>query len=271
MLSIGDFARLGQVSPRMLRHYDELGLLRPERVDPSTGYRSYAVAQLANLHRLIALRDLGFGLEQIKKLLDEDFPVEELAGMLRLRRAQVEETVEDEQARLRRIEARLRLLEGDPSMAVHDIVIKTTEPLRAATASAVAAGFGPPLGPVLGALCEEISRAASRAGVELGMMVCWYDEPADDGSVVAHAGFDIGDKQFAGDDRVTVEELPVIEVASVIHHGSMDSCEPVYEGLVRWIEDSGYRLAGRSRELYREFHPEDLSRNVTELQMPITR
>jgi DNA-binding transcriptional MerR regulator len=251
----------------MLRHYDEVGLLRPERVDSSTGYRSYAVSQLAMLHRLVALRDLGFGLEQIKKLLDEDFPVEELAGMLRLRRAQVEETVEDEQARLRRIEARLRLLEGDPSMAVHDIVIKTTEPLRVATASAVAAGFGAPLGPVLGALCAEISRHVEGTKVEL----CWYDDPADDGSVLAHAGFDIGDQKCDGNDRVSVERLPVIEVASVIHHGSMDSCEPVYEGLVRWIDDSGYGLAGHSRELYREFNPEDLSRNITELQMPISR
>ena len=59
MLSIGDFARLGQVSPRMLRHYDEIGLLSPDRVDPATGYRYYAAHQLARLHRLVALRDLG--------------------------------------------------------------------------------------------------------------------------------------------------------------------------------------------------------------------
>src|SRR3977135_2214111 len=138
MLSIGDFARLGQVSPRMLRHYDELDLLLTERGDPSTGYRSYAVSQLRTLHRLVALRDLGFGLEQIKPLLDEELPVEELAGMLRLRRMQVAATVEDEQPRLRRIEARLRLLEGDLAMAVHDIVIKSTEPVRVATATGTA-------------------------------------------------------------------------------------------------------------------------------------
>jgi DNA-binding transcriptional MerR regulator len=70
MLNIGEFARLGQVSPRMLRHYDAIGLLRPERVDPKTGYRSYGVAQLARLQRVLALRDLGFGLEQIAPLLE---------------------------------------------------------------------------------------------------------------------------------------------------------------------------------------------------------
>ena len=59
MFTIGEFARLGQVSPRMLRHYDETGLLRPTRVDPQTGYRLYDVGELGRLHRLLALRDLG--------------------------------------------------------------------------------------------------------------------------------------------------------------------------------------------------------------------
>ena len=89
MLNIGEFARLGQVSPRMLRHYDRLGLLAPERVDPDSGYRSYGVHQLARLHRLLALRDLGVTLEQNGDLLDGEVPLEQLRGMRRLRRAQL--------------------------------------------------------------------------------------------------------------------------------------------------------------------------------------
>ncbi|HLX87423.1 MAG TPA: helix-turn-helix domain-containing protein, partial [Acidimicrobiales bacterium] len=83
----------GQVSPRMLRHYDELGLLKPDRVDPASGYRFYTAHQLGRLHRIVALRDLGFALEQIREVLDEDPPVEQLRGMLRMRRAQIEHTV----------------------------------------------------------------------------------------------------------------------------------------------------------------------------------
>jgi DNA-binding transcriptional MerR regulator len=120
MLTIGDFARLGQVSPRMLRHYDEIGLLSPDRVDPATGYRYYTAHQLTRLHRLVALRDLGFNLDQIGPVLDEEVTVDELRGMLRMRRAQIEATVEEEQARLRRVEAHLRALEEDvpPSVEV---------------------------------------------------------------------------------------------------------------------------------------------------------
>ncbi len=99
-MTIGDFARLGQVSPRMLRHYDEIDLLRPDRVDAVTGYRLYDVRQLGRLHRIVALRDMGFGLEQIAQVLSEEVSVEELRGMLRLRRAQIARTVEEEQGRL---------------------------------------------------------------------------------------------------------------------------------------------------------------------------
>ena len=96
-----------------------------------------------------------------------------------------------------------------------------------------------------------------------------YEWPQDDGSVVLHAGFDIGDQDVPSTEVVQVIELPAVEVASVIHRGAMEGIEPAFEALVRWIEDSGYRLAGPSRELYHEFHFEDPTRHVTELQIPV--
>ena len=87
MFVIGEFAQHGRVSVRMLRHYDAIGLLRPAHVDPVTGYRFYQAAQLADLNRIVALKDLGFTLEQVRVLLDEDVSVEQVRGMLALRRA----------------------------------------------------------------------------------------------------------------------------------------------------------------------------------------
>src|SRR3954464_13966939 len=129
MLNIGEFARLGQVSPRTLRYYDALGLLQPERVDSATGYRLYSVHQLPRLHRVVALRDLGFTLEQIRDVLTEPPPVDQLRGMLRLRRAQLEQTLGEEQQRLRRVEAHLRALEWSDTVELQDVVIKPTRPI----------------------------------------------------------------------------------------------------------------------------------------------
>src|ERR1700733_617389 len=83
MFSIGEFARHGRVSVRMLRHYDEIGLLRPASVDPLTGYRFYQAGQLAELNRLIALKELGFTLEQVRSIMVETVTAAELRGMLR--------------------------------------------------------------------------------------------------------------------------------------------------------------------------------------------
>jgi DNA-binding transcriptional MerR regulator len=256
----------------MLRHYDELGLLRPERVDPVTGYRSYGVAQLSRLHRVLALRDLGFSLDQIPAVLDDELPLEQLRGMLRMRRSQIEDALTEEQARLRRVEAHLRALERNTQMKTYDIVFKTTDPVRMAEASAAAPGFGhESLGPVFGRLLPEVLARVEESGARPGMSIAWYEEPDDDGAVVLHAGFEIGDQAVQTDDRVRVVDLSVIEVAAVVYRGPMSDVEPVYEALVQWIEDGGYHLAGRSRELYHEWDDHDPAGNVTELQMPIAR
>jgi DNA-binding transcriptional MerR regulator len=81
MFSIGEFARLGGVSARTLRHYDEIDLLRPAAVDPCTGYRGYTAAQLGQLSRIIALKELGLSLPQVRRLLG-GVTLDELRGML---------------------------------------------------------------------------------------------------------------------------------------------------------------------------------------------
>lgn len=155
-------------------------------------------------------------------------------------------------------------------MDVHDIVVKHTQPIRIAEAVGTAVGFGNEnLGPVFAQLLPEVLGELGRAGVRPGMSVAHYEDYAEDGSVRVHAGFEIGDQNYADAEKVKVVELPVVRVASVVHRGSMDYILPTYEALVRWIENSGHRMTGRSRELYHQWHDEDVTRNVTELQMPI--
>ena len=193
MLNIGEFARLGQVSPRMLRHYDQLGLLVPERVDDQSGYRSYAFHQLGRLHRLLALRGLGFTLGQISGLLDDELSLGQLRGMLRLRRTELEQTVADEQSRLRRVEAHLRAIEGSNIVTAQDVVIKETQPLRVVEAREVAGALDPEhIGPVFAELAPKLISHLGQTGSRPGMLIGYYDEPPEDGSVGVHVGYDIG-------------------------------------------------------------------------------
>jgi serine/threonine protein phosphatase PrpC len=70
LLTIGEFGRLAQLSPKALRLYDELGLLRPAKVDQWSGYRYYAPDQLERARLVAWLRRLGLPLAQIAAVLD---------------------------------------------------------------------------------------------------------------------------------------------------------------------------------------------------------
>lgn len=275
MFTIGDFAKHGRVSVRMLRHYDALGLLRPARVDPVTGYRSYEAGQLARLNRVIALKELGFSLEQVGAVLDEKVGTQELRGMLRLRRAELETAAAEAAARLVQVETRLRTIESEGTMSADEIVVKSLPPVRLAELTGVAASYAPQdVGPVIGPLYEDLCRRVETAGVvPTGPGLAYYEEApgGEPGSVLVHAGLPVASAVRAEDlgPGVRIVELPGVErAATVVHRGPMDGVLPTAQALARWIDAHGHRSAGYARELTLAC-PEDREEWVTELQEPL--
>ena len=271
MFTIGEFAQHGRVSVRMLRHYDAIGLLRPACVDPVTGYRSYQASQLAQLNRVIALKDLGFTLQQVQEIMAEQVSAAELRGMLRLRRAEIQSRIDAETSRLARVEARLATIEDEARVPVDGVVIKGLAPVRVAELAGVAGSYEPEaITPVIQPLyCDLRQRMASALVTAAGPAMAYYEDvPASDGAIVVHAAVPVaggtdGDHGFAVVDLAEVDRAAVI-----IHHGLMDDVLPAVQALARWIDASGYRAAGYAREVTLEWSP-DPDRWVTELQQPI--
>src|SRR5688500_8103390 len=108
MFTVGDFARLAQVSKRLLRYYDEIGLLKPSQIDRFTGYRYYSAEQLPPLNRILALKELGLSLDQIQRMLSDQVSPDDIQGMLLLRKAEIEQQLQAEIQRIRNIESRLQ-------------------------------------------------------------------------------------------------------------------------------------------------------------------
>lgn len=113
MLKIGDFAALSRVTVKTLRHYAEIGLLKPVWTDRFTGYRYYSMEQLPRLHRILALKDLGFTLDQVGELLDENLTIEQLHSILCRKKTELEARLRAEQNRLELVAARLKLIEQE--------------------------------------------------------------------------------------------------------------------------------------------------------------
>jgi DNA-binding transcriptional MerR regulator len=272
MFTIGEFARHGRVSVRMLRHYDSTGLLRPARVDPASGYRFYAAGQLARLNRIIALKDLGFSLDQVRAMLDDQVSAEQLRGMLWLRQAELQSRLTADTARLAQVEARLQIIEREGTMPTDDIQVKQIPAVRVAELTATAASLEPAaITPVIRPLYAELGSRLDRAGVTpAGPAISYYEDGPDGDSVVVHATLPVNAEPGDGPDFAIVDLPAIQQAATVVHRGSMDNVMATIQVLAGWIEDNGYRASGYPREFYLEC-PEDTTQWVTELQEPIAQ
>ena len=123
MYSIGEYARIAQVSKRLLRYYDEIGLFQPIKIDSESGHRYYSATQLPELNRILALKDLGISLNQIQRFVRDDISPIEIQGMLSLKKAELEQQVLSELQRIRTIESRLKQIQDRDSL-VRDVVVK---------------------------------------------------------------------------------------------------------------------------------------------------
>jgi DNA-binding transcriptional MerR regulator/DNA gyrase inhibitor GyrI len=266
MLRIGDFSSLSQVTIKTLRYYDEQGLLRPAHVDAVTGYRYYAVAQLPRLHRILALRDLGFSLDQIGGILNDGVSAEQLKGMLLLRQVEQQAKVEEEQARLSRLHARLSLIEKEQTMG-NEVVIKQLSAQWIASVRETIPNY-PSVGKLYGEVLAGIPPGSFSIGVAL-----WHDPEFRDHDVDAEAGFYLKQPVHSSG-RVKVHELPPVTVASAMHHGAYKRLSEAYDALLRWVGSSGYIVAGPIRELYLQLSMpvrQDDESYITEIQVPVVK
>ncbi|MGE7111946.1 MerR family transcriptional regulator [Lysinibacillus sp. NPDC047702] len=90
MFKISEFSRLSRIPLQTLRYYDQLGILKPTKTDKSTGYRYYSAEQLLEINRIIIFKELGFTLQQIAQLLQEEISAEQIRGMLRLKESEID-------------------------------------------------------------------------------------------------------------------------------------------------------------------------------------
>lgn len=125
MLKIGDFSKLSRISIRMLRHYDELGLLVPKHTDDFTGYRYYAEDQLTIAGRIVALRDMGFGLVAIGEILHSYDNPQALAEFLAVKQAEVRAEAEAVSHRLLLLDTAINRLRKDETAMNYNVIVKT--------------------------------------------------------------------------------------------------------------------------------------------------
>jgi len=280
MLKIGDFSRLGQVSVRMLRHYDKLGLLTPHHVDHFTGYRYYGFDQLPRLNRILALKDLGLSLDQIGKLLNAELSAEQLKGMLAIRQAELEQTIAEEQQRLHRVAARLRHIEHEGMAHDYEVVMKQSDPFTMAGIRSVV----PHVKDMKAYRCngyEELYSGLQEYGIphdEIELVI-YHDASYTEEDIDMEIGVQVADDviielgdRLQNDLKVRRVDLG-LPLASTIHHGNIWDIPLAVQALYQWVVANQFTPQGTIIEYHlsaKENDVVDISNITFEIQMPIS-
>lgn len=271
MFTVGEFARLAQVSKRLLRYYDEIDLFKPSKVDTTRGFRLYSAEQLSQLNRILALKDLGLSLDQIRRALTSNVSTEEIQGMLLMKKSEIEQQLQEELQRIRKIESRLQLIRDDEMGKPLNVIVKSLPALPVLSIRRTFDTFDDSL-----EMYRQIDYqlgASSKYG--LGFCICYSDVDTDQNldiefgrllenktqkSITLHNGLELQYRQ-----------LPAIEaMATIVVTGALETLHQGYVNIARWSEANNYRPAGIARELTL-LSPQktDGSDMITEIQMPV--
>ena len=274
MLRIGVFARLGEVSVRTLRFYDEKGLIKPARIDAQTGYRYYDTAQIPRIAKIRELRDLGFSLDEIYDALKKPLAPVQFSVLLTAKRDEVCRRLQQDTLTLARIEAYLTDLptKGNTMDTINEVAVKTVPPVLVASMRAtipnwnsVGATFGRLFGEVYAYVMEQ-GGAITGPAFDL-----WLDEEMKDADMAVEACYPVA-AALATVGEAHTYELPGATVAWTTHRGAFDAgLTAAHRSVVEWISNNGYRIAGAGREVYLAYNPTgDPAQWVTEIQYPIS-
>lgn len=276
MFRIGEFSQIARVSGRLLRHYDAIGLFRPQRIDPETGYRYYSAGQLPRLNSILALKSLGLSLDRIAKLVDDRISTEEIRGMLILRKAELERSLAEEATQLRHVESRLKQIDEHGSLGDYDIVVKSAPAQLFLSARATF----PRMDDVM-VMLRDVARAVTRQVApparERMIVIAYSDIEEEDFDLEIGFGLtrEIGKRiHLPGRAELTTRELPAVEpLATIVRSGPLDQSHLAFGALGLWMEANAYRIAGPCREVFLEVPfqtpgPED---PLMEIQFPVTK
>ncbi|MBP1903776.1 DNA-binding transcriptional MerR regulator [Paenibacillus turicensis] len=287
MFQIGQFSKLTQVTIRMLRYYDEMGLLKPATINQQSGYRLYAAAQIPTLNKIVYLRDCGFNVSEIATALslnnitkDESLdqsleqPVDQsLIEHLERKRLEVEQIIEVEQEKLRKIEMAKKEIFNSNGNMHYQVSMKSIPSYSVLSLRKTMPDYY-----AEGQMWEELSSFAAKENLQFSQNTATFsiyhdleykEQNVDIELCVPVKNF--GLHKDKGDFTYRTTE-PIPNMASTMVYGDFSNVAGAYISFAQWLEqNSQYLMLGPTRQIvhygpWNESNPENY---VTEIQIPL--
>lgn len=268
MFQIGEFSKLTQVTIRMLRYYDEMGLLKPKHVDPWTNYRMYSVEQIPDLNKIIYLRDSGFSVAEIAAALSSDndsFIVEQLNK----KHKEIELAIQAEEDKLRKIEvAKKELLSNRNEMHYH-VLIKSIPEYQVLSLRRIIPTYY-----AEGALWQEMASYATEHHVNVSndTFTIYHDTEYREQNVDVELCASVK-KMGKNNGELKYHIInPVPTMACTMVYGEFSNIAGVYIAFAEWLDKNNqYRMIGETRQIVHRgpWNESDPDKYLVEIQIPL--
>lgn len=271
MLKIGNFSKLSRISIRMLRHYNEIGLLVPETIDDFTGYRYYSEAQLPIANRITALKDMGFSLKIIGDILSQYSDPETLKAYLKLKQAEMQEEADRLNQRLLLLETTLYRLGKDDTIMNYNVTLKELPKRTVASVRQIIPSYDNE-GMLWNILMKETASLRIQDGDPCYTLAIFHDGEHKDCDVDVEVQKSVKGN-YKNTEHVVFKDVAPIQMASATYKGSYEKITEVNEAVANWVLDNGYEFNGLSFCIYHVSphetqNPEEL---VTEVCYPVKK
>lgn len=248
MLKIGDFSKLSRISIRMLRHYDEIGLLVPKSIDNFTGYRYYSEDQLPVAGRITALKDMGFSLAIITQILKSYDNPQALADYLAVKQAEVLAEADEVKHRLLLLETAIKRLRKDGAIMSYNVTLKELPQRYVASVRKVISSYDQE-GLLWGILMKETAHLGLQDGDPCYTMAVFHDGEYKESNVDVEVQKSVKGN-YKDTENVVFKTEPPVLIASATYKGSYEKFNEVNEAVANWVKDNGYDFNGLSFNIY---------------------
>lgn len=271
MLKIGDFSKLSRISIRMLRHYNEIGLLIPADTDEFTGYRYYNEAQLPDACRINELKNMGFSLSTITKILKEYNNPEKMRQYLLVKQSELEEQAEETNKRLLFLKTAIERLRKDGKVMNYNVVLKEIPTRLVASVRKIIPAYDQE-----GMLWEILRNETKEQKIVFAdpsySLATYYEEGYKEHDVDTEIQIAVKGS-YKNTEHVIFKTVPSVQVASATYQGSYDKITQVFEAVANWMKDNSYEIAGPMLTIYhvspaQTQNPDEL---VTEICFPLKK
>jgi len=270
MFKIGEFSKLTQVSIRMLRYYDETGLLKPAETDKFNNYRLYSATQIPVLNKIIFLRDLGFNVSEIAAALN-NWDNEFLTHQLDNKRLEIENAIKAEQDKLSKIELAKRDIRQKKIAIHYNVSIKAVPSYQVLSLRRIVCDYY-----AEGQLWKEMSAFADENDIPVSnnTFTIYHDKDYKETDVdieicapVTRVGKDMCNFTYKN-----TEPVPIMACTMV--YGHFENIAGAYLAFANWLQiHIQYKMNGQSRQIVHRgpWNEESPDKYLTEIQIPLEK